>query len=102
MRFVILASRSMVLSKYHREDRNLIRDAILRSADVVGDSLRVADRRWAKVRFCIPGSAAAPATVLAAVGVIQERPSGACRDVPITTRETPLSRDLPLDCFLVG
>jgi hypothetical protein len=43
----------MVLSKYHREDRNLIRDAILRSADVVGDGLRVADRQWAKVRFCI-------------------------------------------------
>jgi hypothetical protein len=35
------------------KDRNLIRDAILRSADVVGDGLRVADRQWAKVGFCM-------------------------------------------------
>jgi hypothetical protein len=28
---------------------------ILRSADVVGDGLRVADRRWAEVGFCIDG-----------------------------------------------
>jgi hypothetical protein len=60
-------------------------------ADIIVRSVCIAKAEAVDDRFCIAGSGAVPAMVLATVALIQKRPPAACRDVPQADGVSPAS-----------